>query len=78
MINCDNFETVENQTIPLKIFELLKKNDLPKLQNLRRKTDRVRFKEKNKFLYEAIHFVQTSNITEDNNLVNFGVLVIAQ
>lgn len=78
MINCDNFETVENQTILLKIFELLKKNDLPKLQNLRRKTDRVRFKEKNKFLYEAIHFVQTSNITEDNNLVKFGVLVIAQ
>ena len=59
------------------MFELMKKDDFPNPQNLRR-TDRVRLKEKTKLVNEVIDSVQTSNITEDNKLVKFGVLVITQ
>ena len=68
LINYDNIKTVEKQTILGKTVELMKKDNLPNPQNLRR-IDRVRFKEKTKLVDEVIDSVQTSNITEDNKLV---------
>ena len=40
LINYGNIDTVEKQTILEKIFELMKKENLPNFQNLRR-IDRV-------------------------------------
>ena len=53
----------------------MKKDNLSNPQNLRG-IDRVRSKEKTKLVDEAIDFVQTSNITEDNKLVKCSALVI--
>ena len=75
LINYDNIDTVEKQTILEKIVELMKKDNLPNPQNLRR-IDRVRLKEKAKLVNEVIESVQTSNITEDNKIVKCGSLVI--
>ena len=77
LINHCNNDTVEKQNIFSKIVELMKKNNLPNPQNLRR-IDRVRLKEKTKLVDEVIDSVQTSNITEDNKLVKCGTLVIIQ
>ena len=59
------------------IVELMKKENLPNPQNLRR-INRVRLKEQTKLEEEVIHFVQTSNITEDNKLVKCGTLLTTQ
>ena len=77
LINYENIDTVEKQTILEKIVELMKKDNLPNPQNLRR-IDRVRLKEKAKLVNEVIESVQTSNITEDNKIVKCGSLVITQ
>ena len=77
LINYNNIDTVEKQTILEKIVELLKKDNLPNPQNLRR-IDRVRLKEKTKLVKEVLDSVQTSNITEDNKLVKCRALVITQ
>ena len=77
LINYDNFDAVEKQSIPEKIVELMKKGNLPNHQNLKR-IDRVRLKEKSKLVDEVLDSVQTSNITEDNKLVKCGALVITQ
>ena len=47
LISYDNIDTVEKQNILEKIVELMKKDNLPNPQNLRR-IDRVRLKEKTK------------------------------
>ena len=75
LINYDNIDTVEKQTILEKIVELMKEDNLPSPQNFRR-IDRVILKEKTKLVDEVIDSVQTSNITEDNKLVKCGTLVI--
>ena len=77
LINYDNTDTVGKQTILEKIVELMKKDNLPNPQNLRR-IDRVRLKEKAKLVNEVIESVQTNNITEDNKIVKCGSLVITQ
>ena len=45
LISNDNIDTVEKQNLLEKIVELMKKDNLPNPQNLRR-IDRVRLKEK--------------------------------
>ena len=55
----------------------MKKDNLPNPQNLSR-IDRLRLKEKTKLVDEVIDSLQTSNITEDNKLVNCVALVITQ
>ena len=77
LINNDNIDTVWKQNIFGKIVELMKKDILSSPKNLRR-IDKVRLKEKTKLVNEVIDSVQTSNITEDNNYVEFGALVITQ
>ena len=77
LINNDNIDTVQKQNIFGKIVELMKKYILSNPKNLRR-IDKVRLKEKTKLVNEVIDSVQTSNITEDNNNVEFGALVITQ
>ena len=77
MINYDNIDTAEKQTILEKIIELMKKDNLPNPQNLRR-IDRVRLKEKTELVGEVIDSVEASNIIEDNKLVKYGALVITQ
>ena len=77
LINYDNIDTVEKQTILEKIVELMKEEHLPSPQNFRR-IDRVILKEKTKLVDEVIDSVQASNITEDNKLVKCGTLVITQ
>ena len=77
LINYNNIDTVEKQTILEKIVELLKKDNLPNPQNLRR-IDRVRLKEKTKLMDKVLDSVQASNITEDSTLVKCGTLVITQ
>ena len=77
LINYNNIDTVEKQNILEKLVELMKKDDLPNWQNLRR-IDRVRLKEKTKLVDEVTDSVQTSNITEDIKLVKCGALVITQ
>ena len=47
LISYDNIDTVEKQNILEKIVELMKKDNLPNPQNLRR-IDRVTLKEKTK------------------------------
>ena len=65
MINYDNIDTVEKSNILEKIVELMKKDNLPNPQNLKR-IDRLRLEEKTKLVHEAIDSAQRSNITEDN------------
>ena len=77
MINYDNIDTAEKQNILEKLVELMKKDNLPNPQNLRR-IDRVSLKEKTKLVDEVMDSVQTSNITEDNKLTKFATLVINQ
>ena len=77
LINYNNIDTVEEQNILEKIVELMKKDNLPNPQNLRR-IDRVRLKEKIKLEDAVIDTAQTINITEDNKLVKCGALVITQ
>ena len=77
LINYDNVDPVEKQNILDKIVELMKKDNFPNPQNLRR-IDRVRLKEKIKLADEIIDSVQTSKITEDNTLAKSGALVITQ
>ena len=77
LINYDNIDTLEKQTILEKIVELMKEDNLPSPQNFRR-IDRVILKEKTKLLDEVIDSVQTSNITEDNKLVKCGAFAITQ
>ena len=77
LINYDNIDTAEKRTIPEKIIELMKKDNLPNPQNLRR-IDRVRLMEKTELLDEVVDSVKASNIIEDNKLVRYGALVIAQ
>ena len=77
LINYENIDTVEKQTILEKIVELMKEEHLPSPQNFRR-IDRVILKEKTKLVDEVIDSVQASNITEDNKLVKCGTLVITQ
>ena len=52
LINYGNIDTVEKQTILEKIVELMKKDNLPNPQNLRR-INRVRLKEKTKLVDEV-------------------------
>ena len=52
LINYDNIDTIEKQTILEKIVELMKKDNLPNPQNLRR-INRVRLKEKTKLVDEV-------------------------
>ena len=77
LISYDNIDTVQKQTILEKIVELLKKDNLPNPQNLRR-IDRMRLKDKTKLVNEVLDSVQTSNITEDSKLIECGALVITQ
>ena len=77
LINNDNIDTVWKQNIFGKIVELMKKDILSNPKNLRR-IDKVRLKEKTKLVNEVIDSVQTSNVTEDNNYVELGALVITQ
>ena len=56
LINYDNIDTAEKRTIPEKIIELMKKDNLPNPQNLRR-IDRVRLKEKTKLMDEVLDSV---------------------
>ena len=77
LISNDNIDAVEKQNLLEKIVELMKKDNLPNPQNLRR-IDRVRLKEKTKLVDEVIDSVQLSNITEHNKLVKCGALVITQ
>ena len=77
LINNDNIDTVQKQNIFGKIVKLVKKDILSNPKNLRR-IDKVRLKEKTKLVNDVIDSVQTSNITEDNNYVEFGALVITQ
>ena len=77
MINYNNIDTVKKQNILEKIVELVKKDNLPNPQNLRR-IDRLRLKEKIKLVDEVIDCLQTSNVTEGKKLVKFGALVITQ
>ena len=77
LINYNNIDTVEKQNILEKIVELMKKDNLPNPQNLRR-IDRVRLKEKIKLEDAVIDTAQTINITEDNKLVKCRALVITQ
>ena len=77
LISYDNIDTVQKQTILEKIVELLKKDNLPNPQNLRR-IDRMRLKDKTKLVNEVLDSVQTSNITEHSKLVECGALVITQ
>ena len=74
LINYDSIDTVEKQNILGKIVGLMKKDNLPNPQNVRR-IDTVRLKEKTKLVNEVIDSVQTSNITEDNKLVKCAALV---
>ena len=53
MINYDNIDPVEKQTILEKIVELMKKHNLPNPQNLKR-IDIVRMKEKAKLVDEVL------------------------
>ena len=55
----------------------MKKDNLPKPQNLRR-IDRVRSKENTNLVDEVIDSIQTSNITEDNKFVKRAALLIIQ
>ena len=55
----------------------MEKDDLPGSPNLRR-IDGVRLKGKSKLVDEVIDSVQTSNITEDNELVKCGAFAITQ
>ena len=55
----------------------MKKDNLPKPQNLRR-IDRVRSKENTNLVDEVIDSIQTSNITEDNKFVKRAALLITQ
>ena len=77
LISNDNIDTVEKQNLLEKIVELMKKDNLPNPQNLRR-IDRVRLKEKTKLGDEVIDSVQLSNITKHNKLLKCGALVITQ
>ena len=77
LINYDSIGTVEKQTILEKTVELMKKDNLPNPQNLR-KIDRVRLKEKTKLVDEVLDSVQESNFTEDNKHFKCGALVITQ
>ena len=77
LIKYNNIDTVEKQNILGKTVELMKKDNLPNPQNLRR-IDRVRLKENSKLAEEVIDSVRTSNITEDNKLVKRETLIIAQ
>ena len=77
MINYDNIDTVWKQNILEKIVELMKKYNLRSQQNLIR-IDRVRLKEKNKFMGEVIDSVHTNTITKENNLVKCRTLVITK
>ena len=77
LISNDNIDTVEKQNLLEKIVELMKKDNLPNPQNLRR-IDRVRLKEKTKLVDEVIDSVQLSNITKHNKLLKCGALVITQ
>ena len=72
-----NIDTVDKQNILEKTAELMKKDNLPNPQNLRR-TVRVGLKEKTKLVDEVIDSVQTSNITEDNKLGKCSAFVITQ
>ena len=75
LISYDNIDTLEKQHMLGKIVELMKKDNLPNPQNLRR-IDRVRLRAKTKLVNEVIHSVQTSSITEDNKLVKCAAVVI--
>ena len=55
----------------------MKKYNLRNQQNLIR-IDRVRLKEKNKFMGEVIDSVHTNTITKENNLVKCRTLVITK
>ena len=68
---------IYKQNILGKIVELMKKDNLPNPQNLK-KIDRVRLKKKTQFVDEIIDSVQTSDIIEDNKLVKCVALVITQ
>ena len=68
LMNYDNIDILEKQNIFLKIVELMKNDNLPTLNNLKR-IDKVRLKEKTKLVDEVIDSVETSNITEDIKLV---------
>ena len=69
--------TVEKQNLLGRTVELMRRDNLPNLQNLRR-IDRVRLKENSKLADEVIDSVKTSDITEHNKLVKREALVIAQ
>ena len=75
LISYDNIDTLEKQHMLGKIVELMKKDNLPNPQNLRR-IDRVRLRAKTKLVNEVIHSVQTSSITEDKKLVKCAAVVI--
>ena len=77
LINYDNINTVEKQTILEKIVELMKKDNLQNRQNLKQ-IDRVRLKEQTNLMDKVLDSVQTSNITEDIKFVKCGALAITQ
>ena len=77
LLNSDNIEIVEKQNILEKIVELMKNDNFPNLNNLKR-IDKVRLKEKTKLVDEVIDSVETSNITEDSKLVKCVALAIIQ
>ena len=76
-MNYGNIDTVEKQNILEKIFELMKKDNLPNPQNLER-IDWVKLNKKIKLADEVIDSVQTSNITDGNKLLKCGTLSITQ
>ena len=77
LMNYGNIDTVEKQNILEKFFELMKKDNLPNPQNLKR-IDRVKLNKKIKLADEVIDSVQTINITDGNKLVKCGTLSITQ
>ena len=59
------------------LVELMKKDKLPKAQNLR-KSNKMRLKEKTKLVDDVIHIVHAGNITVKTNLIKCRALFIFQ
>ena len=74
VINYDDTDIKKGRHI---LVELMKKDKLPKAQNLR-KSNKMRLKEKTELVDEVIHIVHASNITVKTKLIKCQALVIFQ
>ena len=77
IVNYDRIEDEEKKYILEKVVDLMKKDDLPNPQNLRR-IDRLKMKNKTRLVNEVIGLIETHHITETNKLIKCGALVINQ